>query len=83
MDDTSTPTPKARPPWLAPLAIIAVIAALLGWSRKEKAAIDNPVVDLSIMTVGVFAFAALFRWVAIQLGAPGLSSFFGAPTVSS
>ena len=74
-----TPTQKTKPAWLAPLVIIIIIAAVLGWSTREKNAVDNPVVDLSIMTVGVFAFAAIFRWLGASLGAPGLASFFGAP----
>lgn len=70
---------KTHPAWLAPLVIVLVVVALIGVGRKKVEAIENPVVDLAIVTVGVFAFAAVFRYLGARLGSPGLASFFGAP----
>jgi hypothetical protein len=44
---------------------------------KKKEALENPIVDLVVITVGVFAFAAVFRVIAAQLGSPGMATFFG------
>lgn len=72
-------TKTQRPAWLAPLVIVLVVITLIGVGRKRVEAVENPLVDLAILTVGVFAFAAVFRFLATQLGSPGLASFFGAP----
>lgn len=78
-----TPNPDgnagAKSPWLAPVVIVVVIAALALGARKEKAVIENPLVDFAVLTVGVFAFAAMFRWIATKMGSNGLAQFFGAP----
>lgn len=68
---------EARPAWLAPVVIVVIIAILGGASMKKKEALENPIVDLVIITVGVFAFAAIFRVLGAQLGSPGMTSFFG------
>lgn len=75
---------SGRPAWLAPVAIVVVILALIGVSRKHDEAVENPLVDLALITIGVFAFAAAFRWGALKLGSPGLATFFGqapSPTI--
>lgn len=77
-------TNNNRPAWLAPVAIVVVIVALVAISRKHDEAVENPLVDLALITVGVFAFAAAFRWGAHKLGSPGLATFFGqapSPTI--
>ncbi len=68
-----------KPAWLAPVAIIVVVLALVYAARKKDEAVENPIVDLAVITIGVFAFAAVFRLIATRLGAPGLATFFGAP----
>jgi hypothetical protein len=74
---------NTRPAWLAPLVIVLVVVTLIGVGRKRAEAVENPLVDIAILTVGVFAFAAVFRFIATQLGSPGLASFFGAPPTES
>lgn len=75
---------SSRPPWLAPLVIVLLVAALVGVGHKRRDAVENPLVDLMIITVGVFAFAAGFRYIAGKLSAPGLALFFGAqPTATT
>jgi hypothetical protein len=59
------------------VVIIVVIAVLAGAGMKKKEALENPIVDLVIITIGVFAFAAIFRVIGAQLGAPGMTAFFG------
>jgi hypothetical protein len=59
------------------VVVIVVIAILGGISVKNKAVLENPIVDLIIITVGVFAFAAVFRVLGSQMGAPGMTAFFG------
>lgn len=76
--NTSGATSKL-PVWAAPLAILIVIVALFAASRKNSDVVENPLVDLAILTVGVFAFAAAFRWIGTKLNAPGLATFFGQP----
>jgi tellurite resistance protein TehA-like permease len=68
---------QSKPAWLAPVVVIVVIAVLTGAGMKKKEALENPIVDLVIITIGVFAFAAVFRVIASQLGAPGMAAFFG------
>lgn len=68
------------PPWAAPVLIIVAIVSLVIIGRKHERAIENPLVDLIIITVGVFAFAAVFRVIGLKLNNPGLSSFFGGQT---
>lgn len=73
-----------HPPWLAPVVILVVILGLVGLSRKHDEALENPLVDLALITIGVFAFAAAFRWTAGKLGSPGMATFFGqapSPTI--
>ena len=68
---------QAKPAWLAPVVIIVIIAVMAGAGMKKKEALENPIVDLVIITIGVFAFAAIFRVIGTQLGAPGMAAFFG------
>lgn len=68
------------PSWAAPVAVLVAIVGLAAIGRKHERAIENPLVDLVIITVGVFAFAAVFRVAAVKLNNPGLASFFGAQT---
>ena len=80
-DMSATPERDAspKPTWLAPVVIVVVVLALVLGAKKRKEVVENPLVDFAILTVGVFAFAAMFRWVATKLGSNGLASFFGAP----
>jgi hypothetical protein len=39
---------------------------------------DNPLVFIVLIAIGVFAVAKLGQWTGHKIGAPGLSSFFGA-----
>ncbi len=81
------PSPDAnagtKPNWLAPAVIVVIIIALVVGARQKKEIVENPLVDFAILTVGVFAFAAAFRWSAVKLGSPGLAQFFGAPVTVS
>jgi hypothetical protein len=70
---------KSKPAWLAPTVVIVLVLALVYAGRKKEEAVENPIVDLAVITIGVFAFAAVFRLIATRLGAPGLATFFGAP----
>lgn len=72
-------TTRQRPPWLAPAVILLLVVGVIALGKKRDEAIENPLVDLAVLTVGVFAFAAVFRFGAAKLGSPGLASFFGAP----
>ena len=67
----------SRPSWLAPVAVLVVILGLAAVGSKKRDAVENPLVDLAVLTVGVFAFAAVFRFAAVHLGSPGMASFFG------
>jgi di/tricarboxylate transporter len=69
----------AKPQWLAPVIVVLIVVVLVAVGRKRKEVIENPLVDFAILTVGVFAFAAAFRWVGAKLGSNGLAQFFGAP----
>lgn len=69
---------KTLPGWAAPAAVVAVILGIAVAGRKHERAVENPLVDLAIITVGVFAFAAIFRVVAYKLNNPGMATFFGA-----
>lgn len=84
MNSNNKSTTATTPPWLAPLAIILVILALIGVGRKHDEWLENPLVDLAIITIGVCAFSAVFRWGALKMGSPGLATFFGqAPTATT
>ena len=78
MDDSDARV-SVKPAWLAPVIILSIVLALVLAGRKKEEAVENPLVDLAIITVAVFAFAALFRKVAAMMDAPGLATFFGAP----
>ena len=52
---------SSAPPWLAPVAIVLVILALVGIGRKHDEAVENPLVDLAIITVAVCAFSFVFH----------------------
>jgi tellurite resistance protein TehA-like permease len=79
----STAQQNRKPAWLAPVIIVVIIAVLGGASMKKKEVLENPIVDLVIITVGVFAFAAIFRVLGSQLGAPGMTAFFGGSADSA
>jgi len=81
---TSSAQQNNKPAWLAPVVVIVIIAILGGISTQKKEVLENPIVDLIIITVGVFAFAAIFRVLGAQLGAPGMTAFFGgSPDVAT
>ena len=73
-DDKSTA--PARPPWVVPAVIVIVVGALVVGGKKNKDIVENPLVDFAVLTVGVFAFAAAFRFLAVKANAPGLAAFF-------
>jgi hypothetical protein len=74
---------RGKPAWLAPVVVAAVILILVIAGSKKDEAVENPIVDLSIMTVAVFAFAAIFRFLFSKMGAPGAVAFFGGPVADS
>lgn len=67
--------------WVAPVVILLIIVGLILAARHKREAVENPLVDIAILTVGVFAFAWVFRVAGAKLGSPGLAAFFGAPPV--
>ncbi len=77
------PAKPAKPPWLAPVVVLAVVVLLVAIGRKKDEAVENPIVDLAVITFGVFAFAAVFRVLFTHLGAPGAASFFSGGTTTS
>ena len=77
------PAKPARPPWLAPAVVLGLVILLVVAGRKNREAIENPLVDLVILTFGVFALAAVFRVLFTHLGAPGAASFFSGGTTTS
>lgn len=72
--------PQGAPGWVIPAVIIGVVALLVFGGRKNRDVIENPIVDFAIITIGVFAFAAAFRYLAVKGNQPGLASFFSAGT---
>jgi uncharacterized membrane protein YhhN len=68
---------QAKPAWLAPVVILVLIVVLGSAHMKKKEVLENPLMDLIIITIGVFAFAAVFRVLGAQMGAPGMVAFFG------
>lgn len=72
------PDKTTKPKWLAPVVIAVVIVAVVYGGKKKDEVAENPLVDFAVLTVGVFAFAAAFRFLAVKLGSPGLAAFFGA-----
>lgn len=81
---TDTDTTTGMPGWVAPVVIVAIIAVLAVGSRKKDEVVENPVVELAILTTGVFAMGALLSVILYKLGSPGAAAFFGrgsyAPT---
>jgi hypothetical protein len=73
----ATDETAGKPPWLLPGVVILVVAIVIGVGRKKEAVVENPLVDLAIITIGVFAFAAGFRFIGTKLGSPGFDAFFG------
>lgn len=67
----------AKPSWLAPAVIVGIVVAIVIAGKQKKELVENPLIDFAILTVGVFAFAAAFRWGAVKLGSNGLATFFG------
>ena len=81
MAEISPVTPdqkQGKPAWLAPAVVVLIIVAVVYGGKKKDEVAENPLVDFAVLTVGVFAFAAAFRFTAVKLGSPGLASFFGA-----
>lgn len=76
--DNGTTTKAERPAWMLPALIVGAIAALVLIGRKHDRAVENPLVDLTIITIGVFAIAAVMRVIGAKLNYPGFSAFFGA-----
>ncbi len=77
------PSKPAKPPWLAPAIVVALIIVLALAGKKRDEVVQNPVVDFAILTFGVFAFAAVFRVAFTHLGAPGAAAFFSGGTTTS
>lgn len=77
---TNQSTGVTRPPWVVPVVIVVVVGALIVGAKKNRDVVENPLVDFAVLTVGVFAFAAAFRFLAVKSGAPGLAAFFGGQT---
>jgi hypothetical protein len=73
-------TSTGKPAWLAPVVVVAIVVALVVGGKQKREIVENPLVDFMILTVGVFAFAAGFRWAAVQMGSTGLATFFGGST---
>ncbi len=72
------PASSSGPPaWAAPLVVLVLVGGLIALGSRKREAVENPLVDIAILTVGVFAFAAVFRFFAVKLGSPGLAVFFG------
>lgn len=76
--NNASTTPTTRPPWVIPAVLVIVVGALVVGGKKNRDVVDNPLVDFAVLTVGVFAFAAAFRFLAVKAGSPGLASFFSA-----
>lgn len=68
-----------KPAWLVPTIIVVLIVAVLAGARRRGEVVDNPIVGYAVLTVGVFAFAHAFAYLAAKGGSPGLAAFFGAP----
>lgn len=47
-------------------------------ATEVKEHFDNPLVFIVLISVGVAAVFKLGQWTGHKIGAPGLSSFFGA-----
>lgn len=47
-------------------------------SEEFRRRADNPLVFIILIAVGVAAVFKLGQWTGHKIGAPGLSSFFGA-----
>lgn len=73
---------QAKPAWVLPVIVLAIVGALIAFGRKHDEVVENPIVDLAVITIGVFAFAAVYRVAAVKLGAPGAAVFFGAPATA-
>jgi len=70
---------SVKPAWLAPAIVLVVVLALVYAGKKKDEAVENPIVDLAIISVAVAAFWAFFRWVFSKMDAPGAVTFFGGP----
>lgn len=70
---------SVKPAWLLPVFILALVIAIAAIGKKKEEAVENPLVDGAIITVIVFAFAALYRKVGSMMDAPGFVAFFGGP----
>lgn len=70
---------SVKPAWLAPVIVLALVVTLVVIGKKKDEAVENPIVDAAIITVLVFAFAALFRKMFSLMDAPGAVAFFGGP----
>lgn len=73
---------QGAPGWLIPAVIIALVVLVIIGGKKNRDVVENPLVDFTILTIGVFAFAAAFRWLSVKGNQPGLASFFSAGTTT-
>jgi hypothetical protein len=82
-DTSASSQPAGKPAWLAPAIVVAVVLVLWAGAKKRDEVVDNPVVELAILTVGVTAMAAALAVIFGKLGSPGAASFFRPAPVSS
>lgn len=47
-------------------------------SEELRMRMDNPLVFIILVAIGVFGVGKLGQWTGGKLGWPGMSSFFGA-----
>lgn len=71
---------QSKPAWLLPALVVVVVVVLAATARKRREVVENPIVDLAVISIAVAAFWALFRVIGARLDAPGFATFFGAPT---
>ena len=79
MNDDDGAHVSVKPAWLAPAIVLAIVLALLMASKKKDEVVENPLVDLAIISVAVAAFWAFYRWAFSLMDAPGAVAFFGGP----
>lgn len=83
MQQTTQPASDTKsgglPPWVAPMVVILLIVALVFGASKRKEVAQNPLVDILLLTIGVFATAHILRFGFAKLNAPGAVKFLSAP----
>lgn len=70
---------SVKPAWLAPVFVVSLVVMLVIIGKKKDEAVENPIVDAAVITVLVFAMAAVFRKLFSLMDAPGAVAFFGGP----